>query len=120
MVAAGGRTVSAFDLVSAGFGLLPGLVIAEVSGGFASVLKFKRSARPVRTGWLTPLPRLFGLLIALLIVHNRLWNGDAGGGQHHHAAHRHIGGFRLTDQPVAAAMSRSGAVCAAVSSAKPK
>ena len=54
--------MSAFDLVFAAFGLLLGLAIAEVLGGFARVLKLKRSAKPVRVGWLTPLLGLFVML----------------------------------------------------------
>ena len=54
--------MSAFDLVFAVFGLLLGLAIAEVLGGFARVLKLKRSAKPVRVGWLTPLLGLFVML----------------------------------------------------------
>jgi len=52
-----------FELVFAMFGLLLGLAIAEVLGGFARVLKLKRSAREqVRIGWLTPLLGLFVIL----------------------------------------------------------
>ncbi|KAK0347590.1 hypothetical protein LTR94_002447 [Friedmanniomyces endolithicus] len=51
--------MSAFDLVFAVFGLLLGLAIAEVLGGFARALKLKRTAKPVRIGWLTPLLGLF-------------------------------------------------------------
>lgn len=54
--------MSAFDLVFAVFGLLLGLAIAEVLGGFARVLKMKRAAKPVRVGWLTPLLGLFVML----------------------------------------------------------
>lgn len=54
--------MSAFDLVFAVFGLLLGLAIAEVLGGFARALKLKRTAKPVRIGWLTPLLGLFVLL----------------------------------------------------------
>ncbi|WP_311271220.1 hypothetical protein [Sphingobium sp. WCS2017Hpa-17] len=54
--------MSAFDLVFAVFGLLLGLAVAEVLGGFARVLKMKRAAKPVRVGWLTPLLGLFVLL----------------------------------------------------------
>ncbi|KQN04719.1 hypothetical protein ASE85_06900 [Sphingobium sp. Leaf26] len=54
--------MSAFDLVFAVFGLLLGLAVAEVLGGFARVLKLKRSAKPVRVGWLTPLLGLFVML----------------------------------------------------------
>src|SRR6185295_5418837 len=54
-----------FELVFALFGLLLGLAIAEVLGGFARVLKLKRiggAAAAVRIGWLTP---LLGLLVIL-------------------------------------------------------
>ncbi len=54
--------MTAFDLVFAVFGLLLGLAIAEVLGGFARALKLKRTAKPVRIGWLTPLLGLFVLL----------------------------------------------------------
>lgn len=55
--------MSAFELVFATLGLLLGLTIAEVLGGFARVLKLKRSARAlVRIGWLTPLLGLFVVL----------------------------------------------------------
>jgi hypothetical protein len=51
--------MSPFELVFAVFGLLLGLAIAEVLGGFSRALKLKRGARPVRIGWLTPLLGLF-------------------------------------------------------------
>jgi hypothetical protein len=51
-----------FELVFALFGLLLGLAIAEVLGGFSRALKLKRGARPVRIGWLTP---LLGLVVIL-------------------------------------------------------
>ena len=54
--------MSAFDLVFAVYGLILGLAITEVLGGFARVLKLKRTARPVRIGWLTP---LLGVLVIL-------------------------------------------------------
>ena len=57
--------MSPFELVFALFGLLLGLAIAEVLGGFARVLKLKRlggAAADVRIGWLTP---LLGLLVIL-------------------------------------------------------
>ena len=54
--------MSAFELVFALFGLLLGLAIAEVLGGFSRALKLKRGARPVRIGWLTPLLGLFVIL----------------------------------------------------------
>lgn len=54
--------MTAFDLVFALFGLLLGLAVAEVLGGFARVLKLKRAAKPVRVGWLTPLLGLFVIL----------------------------------------------------------
>jgi hypothetical protein len=55
--------MSPFELVFALFGLLLGLAIAEVLGGFARVLKLKRLGTvDVRIGWLTP---LLGLLVIL-------------------------------------------------------
>jgi hypothetical protein len=54
--------MSGFDLVFAAFGLLLGLAISEVLGGFSRALKLKRGAKPVRIGWLTPLLGLFVLL----------------------------------------------------------
>ncbi len=57
----GGR-MSPFELVFAVFGLLLGLAIAEVLGGFSRAVKLKRGTRPVRVGWLTP---LLGLLVML-------------------------------------------------------
>ncbi|WP_010185265.1 hypothetical protein [Sphingomonas sp. PAMC 26605] len=54
--------MSPFELVFAMFGLLLGLALAEVLGGFSRVLKLKRGARPVRVGWLTP---LLGLVVML-------------------------------------------------------
>lgn len=55
--------MSPFELVFALFGLLLGLAIAEVLGGFARVLKLRRSERiKVRIGWLTPLLGLFVIL----------------------------------------------------------
>lgn len=52
-----------FELVFATLGLLLGLTITEVLGGFARVLKLKRSERAmVRVGWLTPLLGLFVIL----------------------------------------------------------
>lgn len=54
--------MSPFELVFALFGLLLGLAIAEVLGGFSRALKLKRGARPVRIGWLTPLLGLFVIL----------------------------------------------------------
>ena len=54
--------MSPFELVFALFGLLLGLAIAEVLGGFARAVKLRRSTRPVRVGWLTPLLGLFVIL----------------------------------------------------------
>lgn len=54
--------MSPFELVFAVYGLLLGLAIAEVLGGFSRTLKLKRGARPVRVGWLTP---LLGILVVL-------------------------------------------------------
>ncbi|MEG3165772.1 hypothetical protein U1701_14330 [Sphingomonas sp. PB2P19] len=52
--------MSPFELVFAVFGLLLGLALAEVLGGFSRAVKLKRGTRPVRVGWLTP---LLGLLV---------------------------------------------------------
>ncbi|TMJ16461.1 MAG: hypothetical protein E6G94_04085 [Alphaproteobacteria bacterium] len=54
--------MSPFELVFALFGLLLGLAIAEVLGGFARALRLRRSAKAVRIGWLTPLLGLFVIL----------------------------------------------------------
>ena len=54
--------MSPFELVFALFGLLLGLAIAEVLGGFSRAVKLRRSARQVRVGWLTP---LLGLVVIL-------------------------------------------------------
>lgn len=54
--------MSPFELVFAVYGLLLGLAIAEVLGGFSRALKLKRGTRPVRVGWLTP---LLGILVVL-------------------------------------------------------
>jgi len=54
--------MSPFELVFALFGLLLGLAIAEVLGGFARAVKLRRSKRAVRVGWLTPLLGLFVIL----------------------------------------------------------
>lgn len=51
--------MSPFELVFAVYGLLLGLAVAEVLGGFSRALKLKRGAKPVRIGWLAP---LLGLL----------------------------------------------------------
>ena len=54
--------MSPFELVFAVYGLLLGLAVAEVLGGFSRALKLKRGARAVRIGWLTP---LLGVLVML-------------------------------------------------------
>jgi hypothetical protein len=54
--------MSPFELVFAVYGLLLGLAIAEVLGGFSRALKLKRGTRAVRIGWLTP---LLGMLVML-------------------------------------------------------
>lgn len=54
--------MSPFELVFAVYGLLLGLAIAEVLGGFSRAIKLKRGTRAVRIGWLTP---LLGLLVML-------------------------------------------------------
>ncbi len=51
-----------FELVFAVYGLLLGLAIAEVLGGFAKALKLKRGGKAVRVGWLTP---LLGIVVVL-------------------------------------------------------
>jgi hypothetical protein len=54
--------MSPFELVFALFGLLLGLAVAEVLGGFSRAFKLRRSAKAVRIGWLTPLLGLFVIL----------------------------------------------------------
>lgn len=54
--------MSPFELVFAVFGLLLGLAIAEVLGGFSRTLKLKRGSRAIKVGWLTP---LLGILVVL-------------------------------------------------------
>ena len=54
--------MSPFELVFAVFGLLLGLAIAEVLGGFSRTLKLKRGSRAIKVGWLTP---LLGVLVVL-------------------------------------------------------
>ena len=54
--------MSPFELVFAVYGLLLGLAIAEVLGGFSRTLKLKRGTRPIRIGWLTP---LLGIVVML-------------------------------------------------------
>jgi hypothetical protein len=54
--------VSPFELVFAVYGLLLGLAVAEVLGGFSRALKLKRGTRPVKIGWLTPLLGVFVVL----------------------------------------------------------
>ena len=54
--------MSAFELVFAVYGLLLGLAVAEVLGGFSRTLKLKRGSRPVKIGWLTPLLGTFVVL----------------------------------------------------------
>jgi hypothetical protein len=57
--------VSGFELVFVLFGIVLGLAVTEVLGGFARVVKLKRGARPgadVRIGWSTPLLGLFVIL----------------------------------------------------------
>lgn len=51
-----------FELVFAVYGLLLGLAVAEVLGGFSRTLKLKRGTRPIKIGWLTP---LLGILVVL-------------------------------------------------------
>ncbi|TKD50018.1 hypothetical protein [Sphingomonas baiyangensis] len=66
--------MSPFELVFAAFGLLLGLAISEVLGGFSRALKLKRGTRPVRIGWLTP---LLGLLVMLDLTNFWLLAWDA-------------------------------------------
>jgi peptidoglycan/LPS O-acetylase OafA/YrhL len=54
--------MSPFELVFTLFGLLLGLAVAEVLGGLSRAFKLRRSAKPVRIGWLTPLLGLFVVL----------------------------------------------------------
>ena len=63
--------MSGFELVFVLFGIVLGLAVTEVLGGFARVVKLKRSGRvtdggpgrpDVRVGWLTPLLGLFVIL----------------------------------------------------------
>lgn len=54
--------MSPFELVFAVYGLLLGLAISEVLGGFSRALKLKRGTAAVRIGWLTP---LLGMLVML-------------------------------------------------------
>jgi len=62
--------MTGFDFVFALFSLVLGLAVAEVLGGFASVMKLHASARAgrardVRVGWLVP-------MLAALVVLNQL------------------------------------------------
>lgn len=57
--------MSPFEFVFAVFGLLLGLAIAELLGGFARTIKLRRK---VRVGWLTP---LLGVLVILDLM--TLW-----------------------------------------------
>ena len=54
--------MSPFELVFAVYGLLLGLAVAEVLGGFSRTLKLKRGTKPIKVGWLTP---LLGILVIL-------------------------------------------------------
>jgi hypothetical protein len=54
--------MSPFELVFAVFGLLLGLAVAEVLGGFSRALKLKRGTKPIKIGWLTPLLGIFVVL----------------------------------------------------------
>lgn len=54
--------MSPFELVFAVYGLLLGLAVAEVLGGFSRTLKLKRGTKPIKIGWLTP---LLGILVIL-------------------------------------------------------
>ena len=60
--------MTSFELVFAVYGLLLGLAIAEVLGGFARALKLKRGGKAVRVGWLTPL-----LGIAVILDLTSFW-----------------------------------------------
>ncbi len=54
--------MTGFELVFAVYGLLLGLAIAEVLGGFSRILKLKRGTKPILVGWLTP---LLGILVVV-------------------------------------------------------
>src|SRR3954467_3154109 len=60
--AAGDRDMDAFSFVFSLFGLLLGLALAEVLGGFGNVLQERRK---IRVGWQPP---LLGVLVALDIT----------------------------------------------------
>ena len=51
-----------FELVFVVYGLVLGLAVVEVLGGFSRSLKLKRGTRPVKIGWLTPLLGVFVML----------------------------------------------------------
>lgn len=66
----GGPDMTGFDFIFALFSLVLGLAVAEVLGGFATVMKLHAraragKARDVRVGWLTP-------LLAALVTTNQL------------------------------------------------
>src|SRR5687767_10344875 len=54
--------MTAFEMVFTLLGLLLGLAIAEILGGFSRALDLLRTAEPVRIGWLTPLLATFLML----------------------------------------------------------
>jgi hypothetical protein len=54
--------MSAFEMMFTLLGLLLGLAIAEILGGLSRAVRLRRTAKPVRIGWLTPLLGLFVML----------------------------------------------------------
>lgn len=54
--------MSAFEMMFTLLGLLLGLALAEILGGFSRAVRLRRTAKPVRIGWLTPLLGLFVML----------------------------------------------------------
>ncbi len=54
--------MSAFEMMFTLLGLLLGLAIAEILAGFSRAVRLRRTAKPVRIGWLTPLLGLFVML----------------------------------------------------------
>lgn len=54
--------MSAFEMMFTLLGLLLGLAIAEILAGLSRAVRLRRTAKPVRIGWLTPLLGLFVML----------------------------------------------------------
>ncbi|MGQ0661228.1 hypothetical protein [Sphingosinicella sp.] len=54
--------MSAFEMMFTLLGLLLGLAIAEILGGLSRAVRLRRTAKPVRIGWLTPLLGTFVML----------------------------------------------------------